>query len=485
MKTRRNKTNKIIVTLLVVLLLVTSIPVSALAGTITKGNQTLSINNGQAVLTVDGNNYQLTKSLVTKDGVIDDVGTTYLQWMNGSLYFYSYKYQAKDVKLTFLASGVTALTNSGYETANGHFSFLTETEVKAKLGVNDNNSNNSGNNNNGSTNNVGAYMVGTDTVLYNDGTNTYVLSSGQTVSEIAESNGIVYIRYSNGEIKSWATSNKTNIKLETMAVNTKAIYKVNGIVTGYYDANGNIASFTNSSNATVTQYLSVQNGQVTLLIWQNNSIIKTYTLSDKNSKWAAFDANNTCYVKKENGNLYIWNYDLQKTDSSVKLIKIASNVKDAVISNNKLIGYTIDGSNAMQPVWTLEQVKVAIAIAKAADTSNSTTDNTNNTNNDYKLSHKTGTTWYYLKDSKGNVIDKYKFRKGVVTYHGWKFYAKKVYYNANGNLIMRNKKVTRSIDRATMQLKTISMYTKSIKIENGFAKALVKTNGVTINLAKY
>ena len=151
MKTTRK--NKFLATLLLVAVLLTTLPATAFAGTITKGNQTLAITNGQAVLTADGSNYQLTKSLVTKDGVIDNVGTTYLMWMNGSLYFYNYKLQGKDVKLTFLASGVTALTESGYETASGHHNFLTEEEVKSKLGIINNGTNNNGNNNNSSNNN--------------------------------------------------------------------------------------------------------------------------------------------------------------------------------------------------------------------------------------------------------------------------------------------------------------------------------------------
>ena len=63
MKTTRK--NKFLATLLLIAVLLTTLPTEAFAGTITKGNQTLAITNGQAVLTADGNNYQLTKSLVT------------------------------------------------------------------------------------------------------------------------------------------------------------------------------------------------------------------------------------------------------------------------------------------------------------------------------------------------------------------------------------------------------------------------------------
>ena len=283
---------------------------------------------------------------------------------------------------------------------------------------NGNNSNNNGNNT--SNNKIGAYMVGNDIVFYNDGINTYPLSIGQTVSEIAESNGVVYIRYPNGEIKSWATSNKTNLNLNTVAVNARSIYKVNGIVAGYYDMNGKISSFTNSANASETQYLNFQNGKVMLLIMQNGNIVKAYTLSDKNNKWASQDANNTCYVRKDNGDLYIWNYDLQKTESSVKLIKIASNVKDAIEtkSNNDkklLIGYTIEGSSAMQQALKLDDVKIKVAMAKVDNTANPTTD----TNVTYAGRVVVKNSYTFLYNSNNEKVAKMKWNNKSKTLKYW------------------------------------------------------------------
>ena len=504
MKTTRK--NKFLATLLLVAVLLTTLPATAFAGTITKGNQTLAITNGQAVLTADGSNYQLTKSLVTKDGVIDNVGTTYLMWMNGSLYFYNYKLQGKDVKLTFLASGVTALTESGYETASGHHNFLTEEEVKSKLGIinngtnnngNNNNSSNNNNSNNGNTNNTssqkGVYLVGSNTVLYGDGTNTYVLSNGSNVGEVSESNGTVYIRYTDGTIKTWKTASKgSTVVLTTIATSTKALTKdSNGNVTGYITNDGKSVNFL--SNNTITnssQYLAVQNGQATLLIWENNNISKTYSLASKDVVWGYQDSNKTCYLKKQDGSLWIWNYDLQKSDSKIKLLKVDSKVKDAIVSNNLIIGYTVDGNSTMKNTWSLDQVKVAIALNSANSTTNNNTNSTNNTNKPVVYASRVDKDGSYtcLYNSKGEKVDYFKLSNGKLIYHGWVIKnVSSAYFNKKGNLIIKikNTKTLKSINHNSMALKTITKYTKKIQTSSDFATYVVKTNGKKVKLAKY
>ena len=278
----------------------------------TLGNITIQVSNAAVNEKVGNEDIPINGMNVATAAAVDENGATYVLWLSGTLYLYSYKYQGKNGDSVPIAYGVDEIKEDGYYSGKTRYNYLTDSEVKQKLGITDNNNNgNNGNNsnnngNNTSNNKIGAYMVGNDIVFYNDGINTYHLSIGQTVSEIAESNGVVYIRYPNGEIKSWATSNKTNLNLNTVAVNARSIYKVNGIVAGYYDMNGKISSFTNSANASETQYLNFQNGKVMLLIMQNGNIVKAYTLSDKNNKWASQDANNTCYVRKDNGDLYIW-----------------------------------------------------------------------------------------------------------------------------------------------------------------------------------
>lgn len=504
MKTKTTRKNKFLATLLLIAVLLTTLPTSAFAGTITKGNQTLAITEGQAVLTVDGNNYQLTKSLVTKDGVIDNVGTTYLMWMNGSLYFYNYKLQGKDVKLTFLASGVTALTESGYETTSGHNNFLTEEEVKSKLGISNNGTNNNGNNGNNSNNNngninntsnqkKGVYLVGSNTVLYGDGNNTYVLSNGKSVGEVAESNGTVYIRYTDGTIQTWKTASKgSTVVLTTIATSARSLAKdSNGNVTGYITNDGKSVNFlSNNTTTNSSQYLAVQNGQATLLIWENNNISKTYSLASKDVVWGYQDSNKTCYLKKQDGSLWVWNYDLQKSDSKMNLLKVDSKVKDAIVYNNLIIGYTVDGNSTMKNTWSLDQVKVAIALNSANSTTNNNTNSTNNTNKPVVYASRVDKdgVYTYLYNSKGEMVDNFKLSKGKLIYHGWVIKnVSSAYFNKKGNLIIKIKKTKtlKSINHNSMVLKTITKYTKKIRTSSGFATYVVKTNGNKVNLAKY
>ena len=505
MKTTRK--NKFLATLLLIVVLLTTLPTAAFAGTITKGNQTLSITEGLAALTVDGNEYKLTKPLVTTDGVIDNIGTVYLTVKGGNLYFCSYKYQGKNVDLIFLASGVTVLTETGYGTESGHNNFLTEEEVKSKLGISNNGTNNNGNNgnnsnnNNGNTNNTsnqkkGVYLVGSNTVLYGDGTNTYVLSNGKNVGEVAESNGTVYIRYTDGTIQTWKTASKgSTVVLTTIATSAKSLAKdSNGNVTGYITNDGKSVNF--SSNNTTTnssQFLAVQNGQATLLIWENNNISKTYSLASKDVVWGYQDSNKTCYLKKQDGSLWIWNYDLQKLDSKINLLKIDSKVKEAIVPNKFIVGYTVDGNSTMKYPWSLDQVKVAIAIdsANSTTTKNNTNNNntSTNTSKEYIVVHDSGSELYYLEDSKSHeIVDEFRFKNNIVYYHGKKYKATEVWFNGKkGRIIIRNKKVTQVVIKVgkKQKVKDVSRITKSIVIAKGAAKTLIKTNGNTIKLTKY
>lgn len=499
MKTTRK--NKFLATLLLIVVLLTTLPTAAFAGTITKGNQTLSITEGLAALTVDGNEYKLTKPLVTTDGVIDNIGTVYLTVKGGNLYFCSYKYQGKNVDLIFLASGVTVLTETGYGTESGHNNFLTEEEVKSKLGISNNGTNNNGNNgnnsnnNNGNTNNTsnqkkGVYLVGSNTVLYGDGTNTYVLSNGKNVGEVAESNGTVYIRYTDGTIQTWKTASKgSTVVLTTIATSAKSLTKdSNGNVTGYITNDGKSVNFSsNNTTSNLSQYLVVQNGQATLLIWENNNISKTYSLASKDVVWGYQDSNRTCYLKMQDESLWIWNYDLQKLDSKINLLKIDSKVKEAIVPNKFIVGYTVDGNSTMKYPWSLDQVKVAIALNSANSTTNNNTNNTNKTVVYASRVDKDGS-YTYLYNSKGEMVDYFKLSKGKLIYHGWVIKnVSSAYFNKKGNLIIKIKKTKtlKSINHNSMVLKTITKYTKKIRTSSGFAIYVVKTNGNKVNLAKY
>lgn len=442
--------------------------------------------------------------MVTTDGVIDNIGTVYLTVKGGNLYFCSYKYQGKNVDLIFLASGVTVLTETGYGTESGHNNFLTEEEVKSKLGISNNGTNNNGNNgnnsnnNNGNTNNTsnqkkGVYLVGSNTVLYGDGTNTYVLSNGKNVGEVAESNGTVYIRYTDGTIQTWKTASKgSTVVLTTIATSAKSLTKdSNGNVTGYITNDGKSVNFSsNNTTSNLSQYLVVQNGQATLLIWENNNISKTYSLASKDVVWGYQDSNRTCYLKMQDESLWIWNYDLQKLDSKINLLKIDSKVKEAIVPNKFIVGYTVDGNSTMKYPWSLDQVKVAIALNSANSTTNNNTNNTNNTNKTVVYASRVDKdgSYTYLYNSKGEMVDYFKLSKGKLIYHGWVIKnVSSAYFNKKGNLIIKIKKTKtlKSINHNSMVLKTITKYTKKIRTSSGFAIYVVKTNGNKVNLAKY
>lgn len=500
--------------LLVALMLVTVVPnttmVYAAANAVvaedngklqTLGNITIQVSNGAVKETVGGVEVDVNGTSVASAAAVDENGATYILWLSGNLYLYSYKYQGKNGDSVKIASGVSELKADGYYSGNIRHNYLTDSEVKEKLGIT-NNGNNAGNNNNnnGNTNNTssqkGVYLVGSNTVLYGDGTNTYVLSNGKNVGEVAESNGTVYIRYTDGTIQTWKTASKgSTVVLTTIATSTKALTKdSNGNVTGYITNDGKVTSFTyNNTTTNSSQYLAIQNGQATLLIWENNNISKTYSLANKDVVWGYQDSNKTCYLKKQDGSLWIWNYDLQKSDSTINLLKVDSKVKDAIVSNNLIIGYTVDGSSTMRNTWSLDQVKVAIALnsANSTTTKNNTNNNntSTNTSKEYIVVHDSGSELYYLEDSKSHeIVDEFRFKNNIVYYHGKKYKATEVWFNGKkGRIIIRNKKVTQVVIKVgkKQKVKDVSRITKSIVIAKGAAKTLIKTNGNTIKLTKY
>ena len=330
-------------------------------------------------------------------------------------------------------------------------------------------------------------------MLYGDGTNTYVLSNGKNVGEVAESNGTVYIRYTDGTIQTWKTASKgSTVVLTTIATSAKSLTKdSNGNVTGYITNDGKSVNFSsNNTTSNLSQYLVVQNGQATLLIWENNNISKTYSLASKDVVWGYQDSNRTCYLKMQDESLWIWNYDLQKLDSKINLLKIDSKVKEAIVPNKFIVGYTVDGNSTMKYPWSLDQVKVAIALNSANSTTNNNTNNTNNTNKTVVYASRVDKdgSYTYLYNSKGEMVDYFKLSKGKLIYHGWVIKnVSSAYFNKKGNLIIKIKKTKtlKSINHNSMVLKTITKYTKKIRTSSGFAIYVVKTNGNKVNLAKY
>lgn len=475
----KNKKRNRMVAFILTIVLALSFTTPTFAATYTQGNQTLNIQNGRAILTVDGYNYQLSKAGVTDDGVIASDGTVYLLWKDsGCLYFYSYKYQKGDIKVVFVTSAVRSINESGYDTSKGHYNFLTDEEIRTKLGIGNNSSNNnntggnnsSSNNNTGNNNNVGAYKLDSTTVLYNDGKNNiYVVSQGQNVDTVVNKSDVVYIRFVNGDLKYWKISEKV---LKTLATGTRGLVENNGTVTGYYDNNGVVKALEYSTpTSSATQfYASLQNGQVIASRWENTQLVETYILNIKDATWASVDSIGTVYIRDKNGYLYIWNYDIQKANTNP--VRIESNVENPIISGGKIIGYTKKDYQIMQQTWSLDQIKVAVAMSANNTTNQDTKTNTEKpkviTKNSYRI----------LYDEKGDEINQFRLINGTLYYNGIKITnVKKADFTKSHNLAYIKGGKLYIINKTTLVSKYVLSKANHFKHDsNGFATYVVKKN---------
>lgn len=497
--------------LLVALMLVTVVPnttmVYAAANAVvaednkelqTLGNITIQVSNGAVKETVGGVEIDVNGASVASAAAVDENGATYVLWLSGNLYLYSYKYQGKNGDSVKIASGVSELKADGYYSGNIRHNYLTDSEVKEKLGITNNgnnagnnNSNNNGSNNNNNTN--GLKLIGDSTVIYTIGNQDVILSNDKKVAEVAETDGVVYIRYTRGTIKNCKvpTSTSTTVSLDTVTTNSTAFYKENGKVVGYYE-NGTNKLFNSNNNSSVTTnsnvYASIQSGKATLFIFENGNITKTVDLLDKGADGIWKDSNGTCYVKSGK-TLYVYNYSVQKDNAKVILVPIEKNLKDTIVSNGVFLGYTTESSAIMQKAWSLDQVKAAIYVANNTNTnSNSNTSNNANTSVVYASKIEEDGAYTYLLNSEGKRVDYFKFSNGTLTYHGKdRKNISRVYWNKNGNLIikMKKSKKTNCINHISNSLKTVTKYTKKLQTRSGFATYVVKTTGTKINLAKY
>lgn len=499
---------KILATLLAVAMLFSMVPAKAFANTV--GNMEINVDStGRAVLTVDKDwQYQLAKATLAKEAILTSDQTAYVLLCSGTLKMYSYKYQKdeKEVKTVMIDTGVISISQDGYEKMNGHYNWLSDQEVRKKLGVdnsnNGNNTNNGSNTNNGNntntTNKIGVYKSDDGkTVLYNDGKNIHVLSQGQAVDEVLTLKNVVYIRYTNGVIKSWKiTEGTTSIVLVDVASGTRGFAKDStGNVTGYYDATGKAQSFSTTTSSTGNQlYVTVNNKVATVVVFNGNSIIATKTIG-QNLEWAYLDSTNTLYCKDEKGDLYIWNYDIQKDSTS--LVKIANNVDSAVTSNNNnkiiIIGYKLKESSILQPVWSMDQVKVAMAMS---NTLNNTTSNT--TKKPYNFADKLvvkGVSSKTVYDSNGVAVEKATWKQGTLSYMGMDFCNIKIYeFSDKGDLIRVEKvvhvaKIKKGKTKKTVQFKTyvLNKSTLQSRVLKGTFKSFVydKNGFVTHVKLKY
>lgn len=465
----------------------------------TLGNITIQVSNAAVNEKVGNEDILNTRKNVASAAAVDENGATYILWLSGTLYLYSYKYKGKNGDSVPIAYGVDEIKEDGYYSGKTRYNYLTDSEVKQKLGITNNgnnagnnNSNNNGSNNNNNTN--GLKLIGDSTVIYTIGNQDVILSNDKKVAEVAETDGVVYIRYANGgSIKKCKvpTSTSTTVSLDTVTTNSTAFYKENGKVVGYYE-NGTNKLFNSNNNSSVTTnsnvYASIQSGKATLFIFENGNITKTVDLLDKGADGIWKDSNGTCYIKSGK-TLYVYNYSVQKDNAKVILVPIEKNLKDTIVSNGVFLGYTTESSAIMQKAWSLDQVKAAIYVANNTNTnSNSNTSNNANTSVVYASKIEEDGAYTYLLNSEGKRVDYFKFSNGTLTYHGKdRKNISRVYWNKNGNLIikMKKSKKTNCINHISNSLKTVTKYTKKLQTRSGFATYVVKTTGTKINLAKY
>ena len=471
---------------------------------VTFGNIKLEVKDGAVTEYVNNEEVKLTKSMVAYQAAIDtNSGATYVLWQSGSLYLYSYKYSGKNCSLVKIDSGVSELKTDGYYSGDTKHAYLSDEEVRNKLGIsngnNTNGNNTSGNNTSGNntsgnttTSTTGVKLVGDSTVIYTVESKDIVISTGEKVSEVAETDGVVYIRYASGTIKKCKapTMMSTTVSLDTVTTTSTSFYKENGKVVGYYESGIKKQFNSNNSSATTNNlYVSIQNGKATLFVFENGNISKQIDLLDKGADGVWKDSNGTYYIRSGKV-LYIYNYSVQKDNTTVILVPIEKNLKDVVESDGLFRGYTTETSNIMQNPWTLEQVKTAVYL-----TSNNTTTTSNTTENKttttttsktkYVVKHKKGSKTWYLKDTKtGKVVDKFEKGKNVIYFHGWKYSYKSAWWNEKGNLILRNGKITKVLNRKNGKGKTISSKTKTVITEEKakFAMCVETTNGKFIDI---
>ena len=545
-----------VVVAFVLALILSVAPISqVVAATYTKDDMILSITNGMAVLTVGGNEtYQLTKALITKDGGIDSIGTIYLIWMSKSIYWYNYKYQKNNINLQLLDKDVISFTTdnngniNGYETVTGPKSLLKEEEIKTKLGIDSNtnngNTNNgntsSGNTNNGNTNNGNTssgntnngntsngntnngntnngnnqnnndnkkVTVENNAVIYRNNGYGYVLSQGSAVDKAAEDNSnTVYIRYTNGKIKFWnydLQKGDSNIQVKLYDLTNESnglVIDANGKAIGWYDRSGNIQPLLNFeqiksiiAGTFEDKSVSYTNNNVIFKAIENgvtkSYVLKSNVVLDKVQK----DKNNTVWIRNINGKLDIWNYDLQKSESEIKLHTVTDKSTALVVENGLVVGYYVSGSTVMLPILSLEEIKEIINPTINTQPTQPTQPNkpTENVTKKTKYAYGVKANGYYLDlyNSKGKRVDRVKFKDGKVNYHGIvSKNIQKVAYNEKGNIMLNTKKggfYTINHNTLEKKLRKKSGISHFNYTSRGLARYAVRNSGTRFSIKKY
>lgn len=225
------------------------------------GTNTTSEQNTK--LTAEGTTTQLTTGPIVADGGFDTIGTVYLIYFNGRVYWMSYKYQKTNIKMNrteILATDFIKDSNgliTGFQTDNGVVNTYTENEIKNLLGINssttptnpeeNNNPNPENQNPNIDTSkSVSSWEINSEKLTVsvktseNDATNVSPITNVFTYIDKVEKdeNGSLWILYSDKQLDVY------NPAVDMNRVANKADYVdrftyQDGKLSGYVDENGN------------------------------------------------------------------------------------------------------------------------------------------------------------------------------------------------------------------------------------------------------
>lgn len=401
------------------------------------GNQTLSVNEGLAVLDVDGKSYQLSKLYCVDDAAFDSrTGKLAVTlWKEGMLFIYCYDFMSNTSTPFLWDSGVTQLTTvgseenrrvTGYDKASGHYQMPTLEQFQTKLsgGTVDNKPSNPGSDNNNSNNNnqpnnpqnptnPGNTNTVTDvTSVTSNGvtvketaTKTYTLYTGkEMVSAGKDASGIIWSIAKDGTRYYWIPGS-SSYNMVAYGTGFSSIAKdSNNNVIGFYETNGTFKNVPTKSEILATQqpsttasnYSATLEGTTAYLMVQENGVYRKIKVAEGKISAVGYDSLGTIYIYYT-ATLKAWNYPLQKAETTKKLVTISSKCSGlayASAQSNQVTGYFEGG--VIQPLWSLDQMKIAISNTAAPKQYN-------------KFDHVTrnGTT-RYLRDSNNKTISKAK-----------------------------------------------------------------------------
>lgn len=415
------------------------------------GNQTLSVNHGLATLYVADVDlsYQFGTIGGTYDAAFDQASgkIVFMLWDEGMLFAYCYELMSNTSNPILWDSSVAQLTTvgsgesrrvTGYDNASGHHNLPTFEQFKTKLSGgtvdnkpsnpgSDNNGNNNGNNNssnngnNQNPTNPGNTNTVTDvTSVTSNGvtvkettTKTYTLYTGKEMVSAGKdaSGSVVWAIAKDGTVYYWICGS-SNYNMQQYGTGFTSLVKdSNGNVTGFYDSTGKYVSVpTKATLTTPTQTTSSYNssleGTIANLMVQDGQAYQKIKIADGKISQVGHDNSGTIYIFYTK-TLKCWNYQLQKGESTKKLVTVSSNCTGLAYAgpnSNLVVGYYEGG--VLKPLWSLDQIRVGISNIAAPY-------------NKYDHVRRNGVN-RYLQDSNNKNIVKATRKNNKVYYNGEK-----------------------------------------------------------------